>query len=45
MICMHIIIPGSLFGLARAKRATLQAVEAQLIMHQAITLAMDMPGS
>ncbi|CAK6715085.1 conserved hypothetical protein [Vibrio harveyi] len=45
MICMHIVIPDALFGLARARRATLQAVEAQLIMNQAITSAMDMPGS
>ncbi|AGR00386.1 hypothetical protein H336_02320 [Vibrio parahaemolyticus EN9701072] len=45
MICMHIGIPDSFIGLAKAKRATLQAVEAQLIMNQAITSAMDMPGS
>lgn len=42
---MHIGIPDSFIGLAKAKRATLQAVEAQLIMSQAITSAMDMPGS
>ncbi|ABU69414.1 hypothetical protein Vc3S01_3182 [Vibrio campbellii] len=42
---MHIVIPDSLFGLAKARRATLQAVEAQLIVTQAITSAMDMPGS
>ncbi|MGR5069622.1 MULTISPECIES: hypothetical protein [Vibrio] len=42
---MHIVIPDSLFGLAKARRATLQVVEAQLIVIQAITLAMDMPDS
>jgi hypothetical protein len=30
-ICLHINTPESLFGLAKARRATLQAIEAKLI--------------
>jgi len=41
---MHIIIPDGLFGLAKAREPTFSN-EAQLIIYQAITLAMDMPGS
>ena len=35
--------PDLLFGLAEARRVTLQAIEADLIVNQAIRLAMDMP--
>ncbi|CAH6861807.1 conserved hypothetical protein [Vibrio chagasii] len=35
--------PDLLFGLAEARRVTFQAIEADLIMNQAIRLAMDMP--
>jgi len=35
--------PDLLFGLAEARRVTPQAIEADLIVNQAIRLAMDMP--
>ncbi|CAH7353227.1 conserved hypothetical protein [Vibrio chagasii] len=35
--------PDLLFGLAEARRVTLQVIEADLIVNQAIRLAMDMP--
>ncbi|SBS39945.1 hypothetical protein VTO7225_03836 [Vibrio toranzoniae] len=35
--------PDLLFGLAKARRVTLQAIEADLMVNQAIRLAMDMP--
>ncbi|WP_394146369.1 hypothetical protein [Vibrio atypicus] len=41
---MHIVIPVSLFGLAKAREPPFSD-EAQLIAGQAITLAMDMPDS
>ncbi|CAK1756239.1 conserved hypothetical protein [Vibrio crassostreae] len=35
--------PDLFFGLAKARRATLQAIEVELMVNQAIRLAMDMP--
>jgi hypothetical protein len=35
--------PDLFFGLAKARRVTLQAIEAELMIDQAIRLAMDMP--
>ncbi|MBH9741659.1 hypothetical protein CJ419_18430 [Vibrio navarrensis] len=43
MICMHIVIPAHLFGLADARKSHPSSFEVQLINVQAIRLAMDMP--
>ncbi|CDT83813.1 conserved hypothetical protein [Vibrio coralliirubri] len=35
--------PDLFFGLAKARRVTLKAIEVELMVNQAIRLAMDMP--